>query len=118
VLPIEEQLDAIREWSGAAQDDVLTVYADIDPAKPENARGAWVTRVKNSLHALTEVRNQHGKRDQPLYDRVLDLLESDRPDARTLVLVAHREPHGKLHAERLDLQVVTLIRSRGQITGW
>ena len=116
MLAIEKQLDALREWLGAAQDHVLSIYADVHPGKPENAGRAWVKRVKNALKGMPEIRDRQGRRDEPLYDQVMTLLEADRPEARTLALFAHRNSGGRLHIERLDLQVelpvVDLARGR------
>lgn len=105
MIAIESQLQSLRKWSEAAENNVLTIYADVNPAKPENAGRAWLTRVKNALKDMPEIRDRQGKRDQPLYDQVLGLLEMERPEARTIALFAHREPHGRLYAERLDLQI-------------
>lgn len=105
MISIETQLQALRQWSEATEDDVLTIYADVNPAKPENADRAWLKRVKNALKDLPEILDCQGKRDQPLYDQVMALLEVERPEARTLALFAHRDHHGKLYTERLDLQV-------------
>ncbi|MBC7260638.1 MAG: hypothetical protein H5T63_01380 [Chloroflexi bacterium] len=105
MLPIETQLQRLQQWSEVAEDNVLTIYADVNPAKPENANQAWLKRVKNALRDLTDVLDRQGKRDQPLHDRVLFLLEAERPEARTLALFATRDRHGRLHAERLDLQI-------------
>jgi len=116
MLAIEKQLDGLRQWLSAAQDNVLSIYADVHPGKPENAGRAWVKRVKNALKEIPEIRDRQGKRDEPLYDQVMSLLEADRPEARTLALFAHRDAEGRLHLERLDLQVelpvVDLARGR------
>lgn len=116
MLAIERQLDELRQWMNEAQENVLSIYADVNPGKPENARRAWVTRVKNALKELPEIRNRQGRRDEPLYDEVLSLLEADRPEARTLAMFAHRDSGGRLHVQRLDLQVelpvVDLARGR------
>jgi hypothetical protein len=105
MLNIENQLQTLRSWTENAGSDVLSIYCGVNPAKPENAGKAWLRRVKNSLEKLPEIRNVEGKRDTPLYDQVLKLLEEERPQARTLALFAHRDAHGRLHAQRLDLQV-------------
>jgi len=84
---------------------VLSIYADINPALPENAGSAWVKRIKNALKDLPEIHNAHGKRDAPLYDKVLALVEEERPAARTLALFATRGLHGRLVVRRIDLQV-------------
>lgn len=105
MIPIETQLQTLRQWSESVEDDVLTIYADVDPAKPENAGRAWLKRVKNTLKDLDEILNRQGKHDQPMYDQVMTLLETERPEARTLALFAHRDRQGRLYVERLDLQI-------------
>lgn len=105
MLAVETQLARLRQWSAQVTDGVLSLYADVNPAKPENANGAWFKRIDQTLKHLPEIRDRHGKRDQPLYDQVYALLEAERPQAQTLVLFAHRDAHGTLYTERLDLQV-------------
>ncbi len=105
MIPIETQLQTLRQWSESGEGDVLTIYADVDPARPDNAGRAWLKRVKNALRDLPEMRNRQGKRDQPMYDQVMALLEAERPEARTFALFAHRDQNGQLYAERLDLQI-------------
>lgn len=102
---IEKQINELREWSQHAKDNFLSIYANIDPSKPENQGDAWKTRVKNSLKDIPEIRNRQGKRDEPLYNLAIDLIEEMRPEARTLALFLHRDIHDKLHSIRLDLQV-------------
>ncbi|MCS6839294.1 MAG: VLRF1 family aeRF1-type release factor [Roseiflexus sp.] len=119
MLGFEEQIRSLREHFAQTQTPVLSIYCDINPAKPENAGKAWLKRVKNTLKDLPEIRNRDGKRDTPLYDAVLDLLEAERPEARTLALFAVRDADGDLHTERLDLRVelpvVDLARGRVDI---
>jgi len=79
---IERLIEDIRSLYGDSESPVLSVYADVDPAKPENAREAWVTRVKNAIRDLPEIRDREGKRDTPLYDAVMALLDEQRPAAR------------------------------------
>jgi hypothetical protein len=105
MLHIERQLEELRQWLEAAHDNVLSIYADVHPGKPENAGRAWRLRIKNALKELPEIRDRAGRRDEPLYEEVLRLLESERPEARTLALFAHRDSDGRLHTQRLDLQV-------------
>lgn len=105
MLAIERQLEAVKSWSQHTQQPVLSVYVDVDPAKTENAGRAWVTRVKNALSGLPGLRDVHGKHDQPMFARVMSLLEAERPSARTMALFACRDDRDGLHAERLDLQV-------------
>jgi len=102
---IEKQLNNLRDWSQHAVDNFLSIYANIDPSRPENQGDIWKIRVKNSLKEIPEIRNKQGKRDQPLYDLAIDLIDEIRPEARTFALFIHRDIHDKLHYERLDLQI-------------
>ncbi|MFT0789055.1 VLRF1 family aeRF1-type release factor [Synechococcus sp. H55.10] len=103
---MDELNTLIRDLQAAFGDSstpVLSLYADINPARPENARLAWVGRIKNAIKELPEFRE--GKRDPSLYEQILALLEQERPSARTLVLFASRNADGKLVLRRIDLQV-------------
>jgi hypothetical protein len=102
---IENQIAKLRETFAGGETPTLSIYADINPARPENAGRAWAKRIKDSLRALPEIRDVQGKRDTPLYDQVLALIDEERPHARTLALFATRGLHGRLVVERLDLQV-------------
>jgi hypothetical protein len=102
---IEKLIEDVRSLYGDSEGPVLSVYADVDPAKPENARNAWVTRVKNAIRDLPEIRDREGKRDVPLYDAVMAQLDEARPAARTLALFAARGKDRRLDVRRVDLQV-------------
>jgi hypothetical protein len=102
---IEKLIEDVRSLYGDSEGPVLSVYADVDPAKPENACNAWVTRVKNAIRDLPEIRDREGKRDAPLYDAVMGLLDEARPAARTLALFAARGKQGRLDVRRVELQV-------------
>ncbi len=105
MLNVETLIESLRQEFGASDTPVLSIYTDVNPARPENAKKAWVKRVKNSLLEIPEIRNRQGKRDTPLYDEVYALLDQDRPEARTMALFAKRDKHDKIIVERLDLQV-------------
>jgi hypothetical protein len=88
---------------GDSSKPVLSIYADTNPARPENAGRAWVGRIKNTLKELLE--REESKPDNSLCEQVLALVEQERPSARTLVLFASRNPAGKPVLRRIDLQV-------------
>ncbi|GIV33081.1 MAG: hypothetical protein KatS3mg031_0616 [Chitinophagales bacterium] len=102
---IEKQLSELNSWSESVEDNFLSIYADVNPARPENTGKGWIIRVKNRLKEIPEIRNAEGKRDEPFYNKALELLEQERPEARTLALFLHRDKNNKLHALRLDLQI-------------
>ncbi len=83
---------------------VLSLYADVNPGRPENARRAWVIRVKNALREL--------ELPEEVRARVVDALEEQViPEARTLVLFASQDLFRRydLHCE---LPVVDLAHGR------
>ncbi len=82
----------------------LSVYADVHPARPENANGAWRTRIKNALKEIPELREPR-KHDPTMEEAVLAMLEGVRPDARTLAIFAAEDTHHRLHTRRLELDV-------------
>ena len=102
---IEKKLNELKKWSEQAKDNFLTIYANVDPSKPENQGDSWKTRIKNSLKEIPEIRNRDGKRDQTLYDLAINLIDELRPEARTFALFIHRDIHDKIYYERLDLQI-------------
>jgi hypothetical protein len=102
-MRLEERIRALEAFADLTG-PVLSLYVDVNPAKPENAGRAWLKRAKNALKELPD-QDREGKRDLPLRERVLELLEQERPAAKTLALFAARDEHGKLLSERLDLQV-------------
>ena len=102
---LETLINDLQPTFGDAGAPVLSIYADVNPARPENAGRAWAKRVKNALKELPEIRDKQGKRDTPLYDEVLALIDEERPAARTLALFATRGLHGRLTVRRIDLQV-------------
>ncbi len=76
---------------------LLSLYLDINPAKPENAGRAYALRAKDALKALAV--------PETLRKRVLDLLENEVLEAKTLALFAAERPHGKVFLEKFLLQV-------------
>lgn len=88
----ERDITYIREQIVPHDAPVLSLYVDVNPAKSENANRAWLVRVKNALRELELPADLHHK--------VLELLEQERPRARTLVLFAAEDM-----LERYDLQV-------------
>ncbi len=88
----KDQVRLVRDRIAHHQPPILSVYVDVHPARPENARRGWFIRVKDSLKAF----------DIPtaLYERVINLLSEERAQARTLVLFAATDL-----LERYDLQM-------------
>ncbi|MDW8353989.1 MAG: VLRF1 family aeRF1-type release factor [Bryobacterales bacterium] len=100
----KDEVQYIRERIAPHVAPVLSLYADVNPAKPENARRAWVTRAKNALREL--------EMPEAVRQRVASALEEQViPEARTLVLFASHELFQRynLHCE---LPVVDLAHGR------
>ena len=51
----KEEIRRIRELIGAKEGPVLSLYVDVNPAKPENAGRAYALRAKDAMKARTEV---------------------------------------------------------------
>lgn len=59
---------------------VLSVYADVNPAKPVNAKKGWIIRVKNSL--------KENNIPDYIKNKVLEVLELEKPSAKTTAIFA------------------------------
>ncbi|MEN2983223.1 MAG: VLRF1 family aeRF1-type release factor [Thermus sp.] len=84
-------IQRIREGI-AAQEPILSLYVDVNPAKPENAGKAYALRAKDALKALGV--------PKALEDRVLEVLKNQVLEAKTAVFFA-----GEGLLETLLLQV-------------
>ncbi len=100
----QKQTNELIERLSELDAPVLSVYADINPANPDNKGGAWRIRVKNALKDIEEIQKRT-ERSPSLYEAVLELLAEERPAARTMALFARQNHLGKTFVERVDLQV-------------
>jgi hypothetical protein len=82
---------------------LLSLYADVNPANPDNAGRAWLVRVKNTLKSLSLPRD--------LPERVIEALEFERPEARTCALFAGKDLL-RMYTLGVDLPVVDLAHGR------
>ena len=82
---------------------LLSLYADVNPANPDNAGRAWLVRVKNTLRSLSLPRD--------LTEKVIEALEFERPEARTCALFAGKDLL-RMYTLRVDLPVVDLAHGR------
>ncbi|MEJ5262357.1 MAG: VLRF1 family aeRF1-type release factor [Ignavibacterium sp.] len=100
ILFIKEQIDLHKE-------PVLSIYADVNPAKPENLNNAWKLRIKNSL------------KEQDIPDfikrKVLDVLDIEKPAAKTLALFA-ADDFIERYDLLIDLPVVDIAKGRVDLT--
>ncbi|MEP0862694.1 MAG: hypothetical protein HRF52_14775 [Ignavibacterium sp.] len=88
----KKDIQFIKEQIEFHKEPLLSVYADVNPAKPENQNNAWKIRIKNSLKEF----------DIPdhIKKKVFEVLEIDRPSARTIAIFAADDL-----IERYDLQI-------------
>ncbi len=100
----ESDLERLQSGIGGRADGVLSLYCDINPARPENAGKAWLKRVKNTISEMPELHRPR-KHGPTMAQALYELLAEERPDARTLALFAAEDAHGDLLLERFDLQV-------------
>jgi len=98
-----EQVRFIAEQVAPHTGPVLSLYADVDPAKPENSRKGWLLRAKNTLKGMPL--------PAALARRVTGLLEEERPRARTLVVFAGDDLLVR-HDLQVELPVVDLAHGR------
>lgn len=64
----KEEIHRIRELIGAKEGPVLSLYVDVNPAKPENAGRAYALRAKDAIKAL--------RVPGDLSERVLEVLQN------------------------------------------
>lgn len=76
----KEEIRRIRESIGAKEGPILSLYVDVNPAKPENAGKAYALRAKDAMKALNV--------PEGLSERVLEVLKNQVLEARTAVFFA------------------------------
>lgn len=88
----KKDIQFIKEQIEFHKEPLLSIYADVNPAKPENLNNAWKIRIKNSLKEF----------DIPDYikKKVFEVLELERPSTRTVAIFAADDL-----IERYDLQI-------------
>ncbi len=92
----KKEIETIREKIAVQEVPILSLYVDVNPAKPENARKGWLVRAKNTLKELEIPRS--------VENTVFDVLDKDRPEGKTFVLFAGEEGK-KVWVEDFTLQV-------------
>ena len=92
----KKEIETIREKIALHEPPVLSLYVDVDPSKPENARKGWLVRVKNTLKELNLPKE--------IENAVYDVLAMDRPEGKTIVIFA-AEKDKKVWVEDFTLQV-------------
>lgn len=99
----EDDIRFVKETVVPHATPLLSLYVDVNLGRPENARRAWLPRVKNTLKELQVPRDITAK--------VIDVLESRRPDARTYVVFAASD-FIRLYSLHVDPPVVNLAHGR------
>ncbi len=92
----KKEIETIREKIAIQEAPILSLYADVDPAKPENARKGWLVRIKNTLKDMDIPKE--------VKDAVFEALDKDRPEGKTFVLFA-AEKNKRVWVEDFTLQV-------------
>ncbi len=95
----KEEVRRIKESLKDLKTPALSLYLDINPAKPDNAGKAYALRAKDAMKALAV--------PEALAEKVLELLQHEVIQAKTLALFADQE-----RLELLPLQVeLPLVRA-------
>ncbi|KHG65937.1 peptide chain release factor 3 [Thermus sp. 2.9] len=76
----KEEIKRLRETIGKTEGPVLSLYLDVNPAKPENASRAYALRAKDAMKAL--------KVPEALAEKVLEVLKNQVLEAKTAVFFA------------------------------
>ncbi len=114
MLSIEKKLKKIIEWEEVPKKDVLSLYIDVDPSKPENAEKAWLKRVKKALKELVENNKGNENLNESLIKDLSKNLEILLPSGKTLVCFAYKEKD-ELQYERFELNIeLPLLDFRNQ----
>jgi len=96
-MPEDKGLGALLERLANYQEPVLSVFLNVNPARPENRGKAYVLRLKDAL--------KDKKVPQALVERVLEYVNRERLRTHTLVLFSTSDDLFavyKLHVELLE----------------
>ncbi|GAB5603774.1 VLRF1 family aeRF1-type release factor [Thermus sp. FJN-A] len=98
----KEEVRRIKESLAHLSVPTLSLYLDVNPAKPENANRAYALRAKDAMKAL-EV-------PEALAERVLELLKHEVVQAKTLALFADAK-HLELYPLQVELPLVSAVKT-------
>ncbi len=91
-------MQQIRAELGALQPPVLSLYVEVDPTQPDNARRAWELRACNAVKALAA--------PAAIEQAVLAALEAEfAPEARMLAVFAAETAGSQVTITRLPLHI-------------
>jgi hypothetical protein len=91
---------------------VLSLYLDVNPARPENARRAWIIRAKNAA--------REAGAPKEVERRVVESLELGQPlpQGLTLVVFASEEEGAVWEMVYLKTELPVMAAYQGVIAGW
>jgi hypothetical protein len=99
----KHDIQFVKETIAPHSSPLLSVYVDVDPGKADNARRAWLVRVRNTVKGL--------RVPDGIAEKVIQALEFERPEARTYVLFAAQDLL-RIYKLQVDLPVVDLGHGR------
>ena len=98
----KEEVRRIKESLKDLKTPALSLYLDINPAKPENAGRAYALRAKDAMKALAV--------PEALAEKVLELLQHEVIQAKTLALFADQE-RLELFPLQVELPLVRAVKT-------
>jgi peptide subunit release factor 1 (eRF1) len=98
----KEEVRRIKESLKDLKTPALSLYLDINPAKPDNAGRAYALRAKDAMKALAV--------PEALAEKVLELLQHEVIQAKTLALFADRE-RLELFPLQVELPLVRAVKT-------
>jgi peptide subunit release factor 1 (eRF1) len=98
----KEEVRRIKESLKDLKTPALSLYLDINPAKPDNAGRAYALRAKDAMKALAV--------PEALAGKVLELLQHEVIQAKTLALFADRE-RLELFPLQVELPLVRAVKT-------
>jgi peptide subunit release factor 1 (eRF1) len=98
----KEEVRRIKESLKDLKTPALSLYLDINPAKPDNAGRAYALRAKDAMKALAV--------PEALAEKVLELLKHEVVQAKTLALFADQE-RLELFPLQVELPLVRAVKT-------
>ena len=99
----KDDVHFVKETIAPHSAPILSLYVDVNPSNPDNARRAWLVRAKNTIKSLQIPRD--------IANKAIETLEFDRPDARTYALFVAQNLV-RIYVLQVDLPVVDLAHGR------
>ena len=99
----KDDIHFVKETIAPHSSPLLSLYVDVNPSNPDNAKRAWLVRAKNTIKSLQIPRD--------IADKAIEALEFDRPDARVYALFVAQDLV-RIYVLQVDLPVVDLAHGR------